>query len=171
MGRKPIGKVAMTDAERQRKRRERLAPAAPKAYLTRGLPWDESATPVDWPRIKLFDQWMTCGDTQKVAQWLAFRVDSDRWEEIDRLVRAEHRAEEGKCRDADNVTTGRGVAHGAVSDHDMAHVIAATDRGLAAKVLAGEMDIGVAYRLVTRRPDEEGAPTGEGLCDGSYVTK
>jgi hypothetical protein len=40
--RRPVGKVAMTDVERRR-RRERLGIAAPQSYLAQSLPCDESA--------------------------------------------------------------------------------------------------------------------------------
>lgn len=91
MGRRPIGKTAMTDAERQRRRRERLGIGG--SYIPGWLPWDASQR-LDRGKTSLLDDlgtWLEEGDAKAVAKWLAGHIcDPDRWDEIDRLVRAEH---------------------------------------------------------------------------------
>jgi hypothetical protein len=83
MGRRPIGKTAMTDAERQRRRRERLGIGGP--YLPNFVPWDqsiekngrrdESLIP-DRAVSRFIDQlneWIEGGNIKQVARWLAHR--------------------------------------------------------------------------------------------------
>jgi len=97
MGRRPIGRVAMTAAERQRKRRERLGIGG--LYLPNFLPWDQSLLDggvrdpdliPDRAVSRFLDQlehWMDYGETEQVGRWLWLRA-GHRWDELDALVRA-----------------------------------------------------------------------------------
>jgi|GraSoi_2013_40cm_1033754.scaffolds.fasta_scaffold72651_1 hypothetical protein len=105
MGRRPIGKTAITDAERQQRRRERLRIGGP--YLANFLPWDQAPGRRDQSLIpnralsKFLDEldhWLEYGDVKQVASWLAFHVpDSYRWEQLNALVRAQHHAEKAEA--------------------------------------------------------------------------
>src|SRR6267142_6009840 len=83
MGRPPIGKRAMTDAERQRRRRKRLGTGWP--VLLNRCPW-ENGTLTNRTESKLIDRlnpWLTYGDAREVGTWLGFYMD-DR-ERLDKI--------------------------------------------------------------------------------------
>jgi hypothetical protein len=81
MGRKPIGEVAMTPAERQRKRREKMAE---KARYLPGVEWSDF---VSWceSRKKAFacdfleqlEFWLGWSDEEVVAQFLSEAISAN----------------------------------------------------------------------------------------------
>jgi hypothetical protein len=66
MGRLPVGKWAMTAAERQRRRRDRL-------------PFWDRKTEVDRAQL---EWWLEHGDVKQVAKWLSDCIDPARWTEL-----------------------------------------------------------------------------------------
>jgi hypothetical protein len=83
MGRPPIGKQAMTAAERQRKRRARRSDS---------LPFDEgrTATPAEAKLLSRLYGWLRRGDAQDIAEWLGtIFLEIDRWNEVATLARTE----------------------------------------------------------------------------------
>src|SRR5258705_13178283 len=70
MGRPPIGKKAMTAAERQRKRRERLGIGGP--YLRYRRPWDDTLpkTRREMNATENLEAWLGYGDKDDVTEWL-----------------------------------------------------------------------------------------------------
>ena len=71
MGRRPIGEVAMSPAERQRRRSRELGIGMP--FLPQRLPWDDS-TALDRKRAEPLDRlcwWLSEGNAAQVAKWLA----------------------------------------------------------------------------------------------------
>ena len=71
MGRPPIGKTAMTAAERQRRRRTRLGIGG--TYLPAWKPWDgeRSNDRRESDTIDQIEWWIENGDSASVTKWLA----------------------------------------------------------------------------------------------------
>jgi hypothetical protein len=84
MGRPPIGKVAMTDAERQRKRRALLAAQLPE--------WTPGYSDTDWRHNKFVEHltdWLQYGDVDQVTELLTeIGCTAGRWEEVSQKVTA-----------------------------------------------------------------------------------
>jgi hypothetical protein len=83
MGRPPIGKVAMTGAERQRKRRALLAAQQPE--------WAPGYSDTDWRHNKFVEHlgdWLERGDIDQVTKLLAEYLGraTGRWEQISQRV-------------------------------------------------------------------------------------
>jgi hypothetical protein len=84
MGRPPIGKVAMTDAERQQKRRALLAAQQPA--------WTPEYSDTDWRHNKFVEHltyWLAYGDVDQVTELLTEVGNTvGRWEEVSQKVTA-----------------------------------------------------------------------------------
>jgi len=72
MGRRPIGKKAMTAAERQRRRRGTDRPRLPTFR-----PWDDkkSTNAIETNTIEAIEDWLAYGDMEAVTKWVSLMLD------------------------------------------------------------------------------------------------
>jgi hypothetical protein len=87
MGRRPVGKQPMTDAERQRKHRQALADKATANWKPRWTQDSGRRRFTEERFLELLDRWFEEGDPEEIAAYLADRmVCLKKWERITERV-------------------------------------------------------------------------------------